>query len=271
MSKITSFDILRMKKEGKKISVLTAYDTNLATILDEAKIDIILIGDSMGTVVYGAPNTLEVTLNMVINHTKAVSRGAKNYSMIVADMPFMSFGLTVEETVNNAGLLVKEGGAEAVKLEGASAKRIKEIESIIDIGIPVQGHIGLIPQSTYRLGGYKVQGKEESFFTEEQLLVAAQKLEEAGCFSLILEAIPYDVAEKITNEISIPTIGIGAGPYCDGQVLVTYDMLGYALGHRPKFVKTYINLHDIISEAVKSYSKEVKDGSYPTLDYSYKR
>ena len=269
MPKLTAFDIQKMKKEGKKISMLTAYDFSLASIFDEAKIDMILIGDTMGQVVYGAPNTLEVTLEMIIRHSKAVARAAKNHSLSIADMPFLSFGLTVEETVANAGRLIKEGNAEAVKLEGSSSQRIKEIQSIVDIGIPVQGHIGLIPQSAYKLGGFKVQGKPESYFTEEELLQAAKKLEEAGCFSLILEAIPYKVAKKITETVNMPTIGIGAGPHCDGQVLVCYDMLGCTTGHKPKFVKQYADLHKVILEAVEKYSKEVKDGSYPTLDFSY--
>ena len=270
MPKLTAFDIQKMKKEGKKISMLTAYDVSLASIFDEAKIDMLLIGDTMGQVIYGAHSTHEVSLDMIIRHSVAVSSGAKTHSLIVADMPFLSFGLTVEETVANAGRLIKEGNAEAVKLEGSSDQRLEEIKSIVDIGIPVQGHIGLIPQSAYKLGGYKVQGKPESYFKEEELLEAAQKLENAGCFSLILEAIPYKVAKKITEEVSIPTIGIGAGPHCDGQVLVCYDMLGCTtMDRKPKFVKEYANLRKIIFEAVQKYSKEVKDGSYPTLEYSY--
>ncbi len=269
MPKLTAFDIQKMKQEGKKITMLTAYDYSLASIFDEAKIDILLIGDSMGQAIYGASTTLEVTLNMTIRHTQAVARGAVNYSLIIADMPFLSFGLTVDETVANAGRLIKEGHAEAVKLEGSSDNRIKEIEAMVDIGIPVQGHIGLIPQSAYKLGGYKVQGKNESYFSEEQLLSDAKRLEDAGCFSIILEAIPLDVAKKITESISIPAIGIGAGPNCDGQVLVCYDMLGCTTGHKPKFVKQYIDLHQIILDAVNKYAKEVKDGSFPSLEYSY--
>jgi len=269
MPKLTAFDIQKMKQDNKKITMLTAYDYSLASIFDEAKIDILLIGDSMGQAIYGAPTTLEVTLDMAIRHTQAVARGAINYSMIIADMPFLSFGLTVDETVANAGRLIKEGHAEAVKLEGSSDVRIKEIEAIVDIGIPVQGHIGLIPQSAYKLGGYKVQGKSESYFSEKELLAAAKRLEAAGCFSIILEAIPLNLAKKVTESISIPTIGIGAGPYCDGQVLVCYDMLGCTTGHKPKFVKQYVDLHEIILKAVNEYAKEVKEGSYPSLEQSY--
>ncbi|NHJ85287.1 MAG: 3-methyl-2-oxobutanoate hydroxymethyltransferase [Asgard group archaeon] len=271
MAKLTSFDILKKKKTGNRITMLTAYDYCMAKIFDEAKIDILLVGDSMGQVVYGADTTLEVTLDMTIQHCQAVSRGAKEYSMVMADMPFLSFGLTVDETVANAGKLVKQGHAEAVKLEGASETRISEIKAIVDIGIPVQGHIGLIPQSAYKLGGYKVQGKPQSFYSEDELLRQAKRLEEAGCFSIILESIPHDIAEKITNMLKIPTIGIGAGVNCDGQVLVCYDMLGCTIGHKAKFVKTYANIYDIILDAAKKYAKDVEEKSYPSLEYSYER
>lgn len=271
MAKVTAFDIQQMKKDGKKITMLTAYDFCMASIFDEAKIDILLVGDSMGQVIYGAPTTLEVTLDMVIRHCQAVARGAKKYSLIIADMPFLSFGLTFKETVANAGRLLKEGNAEAVKLEGVSEMRLIEIKAMIDIGIPVQGHIGLLPQSAYKLGGYKVQGKEKSFFTEEELLKQALNLEDAGCFSIILEAIPYDVAKKITDSIKIPTIGIGAGSDCDGQVLVCYDMLGCIKGHKPKFVKKYADLRQIILNAAIGYAKEVEENIFPSLEYSYER
>ncbi|MBN1328004.1 MAG: 3-methyl-2-oxobutanoate hydroxymethyltransferase [Candidatus Heimdallarchaeota archaeon] len=271
MPKLTAFDIQKMKKAGKKISMLTAYDSSMASIFDEAQIDIILIGDSIGQVIYGAQNTLEVTLEMTLRHTQAVARGATNYSLIIADMPFLSFGLTIDETVANAGKLVSEGHAEAVKLEGASETRLAEIKAITDIGIPVQGHIGLLPQSANKLGGYKVQGRLESFYTEEELLESARKLEKAGCFSIILEAIPHEVAKKITEAINIPTIGIGAGPDCNGQVLVSYDMLGFKTIRKPKFVKFYADLHQIILEAAKKYSQEVKEGIFPTLEYSYEK
>ncbi len=269
MPKLTAFDIQKMKKKGKKITMLTAYDFSLATIFDEAKIDILLVGDTMGQTVYGAETTLEVTLDMSIRHCQAVTRGAKNYSLVIGDMPFLSYGLTIDETIANAGKLIKQGHAEAVKLEGASETRIKEIKAMVDIGIPVQGHIGLIPQSAYKLGGYKVQGKPESYFTEEELLQSAKQLEDAGCFSIILEAIPHDVSKKITQAIKIPTIGIGAGPHCDGQVLVCYDMLGCTIGRKPKFVKTYANLREEIIKATKKYAEEVEDGTFPSLEYSY--
>jgi len=271
MPKLTAFDIQKLKNKGKKITMLTAYDYTLATIFDEANIDILLVGDTMGQAIYGADTTLEVTLEMSIRHCQAVSRGAKNYSLVIGDMPFLSYGITIDETVANAGKLIKHGKAEAIKLEGASETRIREIKALVDIGIPVQGHIGLIPQSAHKLGGYKVQGKSESYFKEDELIQSAKNLEDAGCFSIILEAIPHDVAKKITEEVKIPTIGIGAGPNCDGQVLVCYDMLGCTIGRKPKFVKTYANLREEIIKAVKKYADEVEDGSFPSLDYSYER
>ena len=271
MPKLTAYDIQKMKQDNKKITMLTAYDYNFASIFDEAKIDMLLIGDSVGQIIYGGENTLEVTLDMSIRHCKAVASGATEYSLIVADMPFLSFGLTIDETVANAGRLVKEGKAEAVKLEGASDTRLKEITAMVDIGIPVQGHIGLIPQSYHKIGGYKVQGKNESFYKDTELIQAAQKLEKAGCFSIILEAIPEDVSKIITEKVNIPTIGIGAGPHCDGQVLVCYDMLGITKGHKPKFVKKYSDLKEQILEAAEKYASEVREGSYPTKEYSYQR
>ncbi|NHJ40191.1 MAG: 3-methyl-2-oxobutanoate hydroxymethyltransferase [Asgard group archaeon] len=269
MAKITAFDIQRRKNSDKKISMLTAYDYNLASIFDEAEIDILLVGDTMGQTIYGSDTTLEVTLDMSIRHCQAVARGSRNHSMVIGDMPFLSYGLTIEETVANAGKLMKQGQAEAVKLEGASETRLKEIQAIVDIGIPVQGHIGLIPQSAYKLGGYKVQGKVSSYYSEEELLKFAKNLEKVGCFSIILEAIPRNVAKKITEEISIPTIGIGAGPFCDGQVLVCYDMLGVTSGHKPKFVKRYANFREEILKTVKQYAKEIEEGVFPSEEYSY--
>jgi 3-methyl-2-oxobutanoate hydroxymethyltransferase len=269
LAKITAFDIQKRKNSEKKITMLTAYDYNLASIFDEAMIDILLVGDTMGQTIYGSETTLEVTLDISIRHCQAVARGAKKFSLVIGDMPFLSYGLTIDETVANAGKLIKQGQAEAVKLEGASKTRLNEIEAIVDIGIPVQGHIGLIPQSAYKLGGYKVQGKVSSYYSEKELLEFAKKLEEVGCFSIILEAIPKNVAKKITEEVNIPTIGIGAGPFCDGQVLVCYDMLGITTGHKPKFVKRYTDLRKEILKTAKEYAEEVQKGSFPTEEYSY--
>jgi len=268
MTRQTALDIRNMKGK-EKITMLTAYDYGLAKIMDEAKIDMILVGDSMGMVVYGQKNTLSVTLEMEIMHCKAVSAGVKTHSLVIGDMPFLSCGQSIEKTVKNAGRIVKEGKAHAVKLEGASDTRIQEIEAIIDIGIPVQGHIGLLPQSSEKIGGYKVQGKKNSFWSEKEIIESAQKLEEAGCFSIVLEAIPYKAAAKVTESINIPTIGIGAGKHCDGQVLVCYDMLDYIPGRKPKFVKTFSSLHEIITDAVQEYSEEIKRGLFPTKEYSY--
>lgn len=269
MPKLTAFDIQKMKGSENKISMLTAYDFGLASIFDEAKIDMLLVGDTMGMVFYGKPNTLEVTLDMTIMHCRAVAEGAKNHSLVVGDLPFLTFGVSIDKTVENAGLVMKKGKAEAVKLEGASDNRIEEIEAIIDAGIPVQGHIGLLPQSAFKTGGYKVQGKKGSFWDENDLIDSAKKLEKAGCFSLVLEAIPQTLSKKITEQLKIPTIGIGAGIHCDGQVLVSYDMLGYLRGHKPKFVKQYASLHGIILQAAKEYHKEVQKGTFPTIEYSY--
>lgn len=269
MTKLTAFDIQKMKGKGHKITMLTAYDYGMASIFDQAGIDMILVGDTMGQVFYGKSTTLEVTLDMTIRHCEAVAQGATTHSLIIGDMPFMTFGVSVEKTVENAGRIVKEGKAEAVKLEGASDTRIEEIKAIIDAGIPVQGHIGLLPQSTFKLGGYKVQGKTESFWNEEQIISYAKNLEKAGVFSIILEVIPYELAKKITKSVEIPIIGIGAGSACDGQVLVCYDMLGYLPGHKPKFVKEYSNLREIILNAAISYKNDVIAGKYPDKEHSY--
>ncbi|MEA2070227.1 MAG: 3-methyl-2-oxobutanoate hydroxymethyltransferase [Asgard group archaeon] len=269
MQKRKVSDIQQLKKQGKKITALTAYDYGLAKILDNALIDIILVGDSMGNVFYGKQTTLEVSMDMVIHHTQAVATGAKNYSMVIADMPFGSFGISKDQTVANAVKLMKIGHAEAVKLEGASKQRLTEIKAIIDVGIPVLGHIGLLPQSLHKIGGYRVQGKETSFYDETELIKEAEALQKAGCFAIILEAMKAETAKKITKKIDIPTIGIGAGNACDGQILVSYDMLGYLSGHKPKFVKQYAHLQETIKSAIEKYIKEVKDGSFPSKEYSY--
>ena len=267
MTKITAIDIVNMKKKGEIITMLTAYDYVLSSILDEAKTDILLVGDTMGMVVYGHSTTLPITLEQSIKHTQAVPRGAKTHSLVVGDMPFGTFQVSKEESTKNAIKLVKIGQAEAIKLEGGS-ERIDSIKSIIDAGIPVMGHLGLTPQSFHKFGGFKVQGRTEeeaSYLVEE-----AKALEETGIFSLVLEAIPWEVAKQITESISIPTIGIGAGPHCDGQVLVTYDMLGY-FDFKAKFVKRYVNLKEQILNAVGKYNQEVRTGVFPDLSYSYEK
>ncbi|MFX0173374.1 MAG: 3-methyl-2-oxobutanoate hydroxymethyltransferase [Candidatus Hodarchaeota archaeon] len=264
MRKKTILDIMDMKKKGEKITMLTAYDYVMASILDEAGTDLLLVGDTMGMVVHGNPTTLAVTLKDSIRHTQAVARGAKQ-AMVIGDLPFGTFQVSVEEAVRNAIKLVKIGNAEAIKLEGGS-ERCEAVKRILDAGMPVMGHLGLTPQSIHKFGGFKVQGKTEE--SAELLLEQAMHLEEAGIFSLVLEAIPWKVAKKITETLSIPTIGIGAGPYCDGQVLVTYDLLGY-FDFGAKFVKRYLNLKEQILEAIKEYNKEVREGTFPDLSYSY--
>ncbi len=264
MKKKTILDILDMKNTGDKITMLTAYDFVMASILDEAGTDLLLVGDTMGMVVHGNPTTLTVTLEDSIRHTQAVARGVKQ-AMVIGDLPFGTFQVSAEEAVRNAIKLVKIGNAEAIKLEGGS-ERCAAVQGILDAGIPVMGHLGLTPQSIHKFGGFKVQGRTEE--TAKVLIEESKKLEKAGIFSLVLEAIPWKVAKKITESISIPTIGIGAGPYCDGQVLVTYDMLGY-FDFKAKFVKRYLNLKEQILKAVKEYNQEVREGKFPDISYSY--
>ncbi len=264
MKKITAPEIVEMKKRGEKITMLTAYDFVMASILDEAGTDLLLVGDTMGMVVHGHPTTLKVTLDDSIRHTQAVARGVKR-ALVIGDMPFGTFQVSAEEAIRNAVRLIQEGDAQAVKLEGGS-ERIPAITGILDAGIPVMGHLGLTPQSYHQFGGFKVQARTEE--TAQFLINEAEELESAGIFSLVLEGIPWKVAKRITETIDIPTIGIGAGPFCDGQVLVTYDMLGY-FDFKAKFVKRYLNLKDQIYEAVKEYNKEVREGVFPDLSYSY--
>lgn len=264
MKKITVLDIGKMKEEGEKIPVLTAYDYSMAKILDEAGVPIILIGDSAGMVFAGYKNTLSVTMDEIRYHTRAVANGAKN-AMIVADMPFLSYQTSVEDAKRNAGLLVQEG-AEAVKLEGGVVVA-DTISAIIDMGVPVMGHIGLTPQAIHRMGGYKVQGKEKR--QRKRLFDDARAVEKAGAFSIVLEGMPSDLAREITEAISIPTIGIGAGPHCDGQVLVIHDVLGLYDNIKPRFIKRYANLKEIISSAVNVYVEDVKKGRFPAKEHSF--
>ncbi|MFC1786924.1 3-methyl-2-oxobutanoate hydroxymethyltransferase [Halobacteriota archaeon] len=254
--------LTKMKKSGKKITMLTAYDCLLAQILDEAGIDVLLVGDSMGNVILGYENTIPVTMGDIIHHTKAVSRGVKN-ALVVSDMPFMSY-FSSEEALKNSGRLIR-AGAGAVKLEGGLAFEDK-IRTLTEAGIPVMGHIGLMPQHIHQMGGYKVQGKtpEEAKRIKED----AKAVERAGAFSIILEGIPLDLAKDITEELKVPTIGCGAGPHCDGQVLVTHDLLGF-YDFVPRFVKRYANLRKIILEASIKYKGEVREGIFPTDHYSY--
>jgi len=245
--------------------MLTAYDTPCAQILDAAGVDILLVGDSVGSVVAGYPNTLPVTIEEMIYHTRAVARGTKK-ALVVIDMPFMSYQISIEDAKRNAGRMIKESGAEAVKLEGGAT--IKEaIKAIVEIDIPVMGHVGLTPQSIHQMGGYKVQGKIEG--QRRKIVEDAMAVEEAGAFSLVLECIPDELAQEITERLEIPTIGIGAGVHCDGQVLVIHDLLGLLGEFRPKFVKRYVDLRTIISQAVGDYIKEVREKTFPTDEHTF--
>jgi 3-methyl-2-oxobutanoate hydroxymethyltransferase len=254
-----------MKEAGEKIAMLTAYDWPTAILVDRVGIEIILVGDSVGNTVLGYKDTLSVTMEEMIHHTKAVARGVKR-AFLVGDMPFMSFNVSKEQAIENAGRLIKEGGAEAVKIEGGE-EVAQTVEAVVRSGIAVMGHIGLTPQRAALLGGMRVQGRDEE--KARKLLEDAKVLEEAGAFSLILECIPWQLAELITNSVNIPTIGIGAGPYCDGQVLVIHDVLGLSFGFRPKFAKKYADLPKIIEESVKAFKNEVKEGHFPTLQHSF--
>lgn len=266
MPRITIQDLFRKKVEHEKITMLTAYDYPFAKIVDEAGIDVILVGDSVGMVVQGLENTLAVTMDEMVYHTKIVSRAVEN-AMVIGDMPFMSYQASVEDAVRNAGRFLKEGGASAVKIEGA-AEVAGHIRAMTKSDIPVMAHIGLTPQSIHRMGGYKVQGRTEK--AAKRLLDEARIAENAGAFSIVLEAVPMGLAKSITGDVSIPTIGIGAGPYCDGQVLVLHDVIGLFERFLPKFAKRYVNMRDKVLKAVKTYKEEVEKGIFPSEDHSFK-
>ncbi len=254
------------KINNEKLSMVTAYDYSMAKLVDEGGIDGILVGDSLGMVTLGYENTLAVTIDDMIHHTKAVSRGANN-ALVVADMPFLSYHISIEESIKNAGRLIKEGNAHAVKLEGGRDV-IDKVEGIVKAQIPVMGHIGLTPQSINMFGGFKVQGK--TIEQIQNLIDDAKSLEEAGVFAIVLECIPEKISKIITESVSIPTIGIGAGKYCDGQILVINDMLGMYSDFTPKFVKQYKNLKEDINEAINNYIKDIKTGAFPEEKHSFK-
>jgi 3-methyl-2-oxobutanoate hydroxymethyltransferase len=266
MPKTTILDLYKKKAEGKKITVLTAYDFSFAQIVDQAGIDIILVGDSLGMVVQGLSSTIPVTLEEMLYHTRMVSRAASS-SLVVGDMPFLSYQTGREEAVRNAGRFLKEAGAEAVKLEGGT-QMADAIREIVKAGIPVMAHIGLTPQYVHALGGFKVQGKDEA--AREKILADARAVQDAGAFSVVLEAVPASLAKEIHEVLHIPTIGIGAGPDCDGQVLVIHDLLGLFDRFTPKFVKKYANLKDQALKAVKDYKQEVESGAFPNREHSFK-
>jgi len=265
LKKVTIHTLRKMKQAGERITMLTAYDASFARLLDQAQIDVLLVGDSLGMVVQGHDTTLPVTMDQMVYHCAAVARGTGR-AHLVGDMPFGSYQASADEAVRNAMRLVAEGGMEAVKLEGG-AEYCEVIERIVRAGIPVMGHIGLTPQSVHKMGGYVVQGRGED--KAARLIADARALEEAGCYSLILEAIPADLGAEITRAVGIPTIGIGAGVECDGQVLVIYDLLGMNPEFSPKFVKKYANLAQVIGEAAARYREEVRGGAFPSAEYTF--
>jgi 3-methyl-2-oxobutanoate hydroxymethyltransferase len=250
---------IRAMKGAKRIGMITAYDYPSAKVADAAGSDIILVGDSLGMVVLGYPDTLSVTVDDMVHHTRAAVRGATQ-ALVVGDMPYLSYHVSVEESVRNAGRFI-QAGAQAVKVEGGRPSRIRVIEAILDAEIPVMGHIGLTPQSVNTLGGFKLQGK--NLEDAGRLVEEAQALDQAGCFSIVLECIPSELAAMITERVSVPTIGIGAGPACDGQVLVFHDLLGLYDGHTAKFVRRYANIADEMRAAIQHYLADVRDGSFP--------
>ena len=257
--------IAKRKSLGKKITALTAYDYSFAKLLDSTPIDILLVGDSLGMVSQGHINTLSVTLEDIVYHTRCVNQGVQR-ALVVADMPFMSYQVSVEQAVTNAGVLIQQGGAAAVKLEGGG-RIINQVNAILKAGIPVMGHIGLTPQSVHQFGGYKVQGK--NFLDSKQIKQDAKDLQKAGVFSLVLEGIPEELAKEITDDLKIPTIGIGAGSKCDGQILVIHDLLGFNPDFAPKFVKRYAHLSDVIQNAVIDFISEVQSEKFPSSEHTY--
>jgi 3-methyl-2-oxobutanoate hydroxymethyltransferase len=260
-TKVTTSTLAKMKKEGVKITAMTAYDSPFASLFDESGIDMILVGDSLGMVIQGGNSTLHVTMDDMIYHTRIVA-GACQRAMVIGDMPFMSYQVSVDEAVKNAGRFLKETAASAVKLEGG-ATVCDRIKAISQSGIPVQAHIGLTPQSVHQMGGFKVQRDED------RLMNDAKSVQDAGAFSVVLEGIPSDIAKAITQELDIPTIGIGAGVECDGQILVMHDMLGINQGHIPKFVKKYANLGVEARKGIKSFISEVQSGQFPASEHCY--
>ncbi len=259
LRKIRSPDLALMKERGERIVMLTAYDATMARIFDLAGIDLLLVGDSLGNVILGLDTTIPVTLDAMIHHTRAVTRGAIR-ALVVADMPFLTYQVTAEEAMRNAARLVQEGGAAAVKLEGGRAI-VNTVRRLTDAGLPVMGHVGLTPQYVHQLGGMRQQARNDE--AAEQLVLDALALEDAGAFAVVLEAIPDAVAETVTSRLKIPTIGIGAGPHCDGQVLVSYDVLGLFDSFVPPFVKQYAKLGESILSAAKDYADDVRQGVFP--------
>lgn len=264
-AKITTQTVVEMKHRGEKIAMLTAYDYTMAQIIDQAGIEIILVGDSASNVMAGHETTVPITLDHMIYHTSCVVRGVDR-ALVIADLPFMSYQVTPKDALISAGRMMKEAGAHAVKLEGGSAV-LDTVKKIVDAGIPVMGHLGLTPQSIYKFGTYKVRAQEEE--EADTLVEEAKLLEQAGCFAIVLEKIPAKLAKKVTEELTIPTIGIGAGADCDGQVLVIHDMLGMNKGFNPRFLRRYADVHGVMTGAVQQYIQDVKNKEFPNKDEQY--
>lgn len=265
MKRVTVQTLRSYKKKGRKITMLTAYDFPFARIADEAEIDIVLVGDSLGMVVQGKESTIHVTLEDVIYHTKIVVSAVRR-AMVVADMPFLSYQISVEKALENCGRILKETGAQAVKLEGGE-EVLEIVETLTRWGIPVMGHIGLTPQKIHGYGGYRIQGRTDD--QRKRILSEAQSLEQKGVFSIVLEGVPFELAKEITDTVEVPTIGIGAGPFTDGQVLVLHDILGLYGEFKPRFVKRYAELGKLALEAISKFRNEVIEGKFPTLDHAY--
>jgi 3-methyl-2-oxobutanoate hydroxymethyltransferase len=264
---LTVTDLLRKKAQGERIVVLTCYDALFARLLDECDVDLLLVGDSLNQVLAGAETTLSATLDQMIYHTKIVKRGARR-AMVICDMPFLSYQASAEDAIRNCGRVLAETGCHAVKLEGGQPMAAT-VRALVDVGIPVMGHIGLTPQSVHALGGYRVQGRDDK--TAERLKQDARALQDAGAFAVVLELVPAALATTITQSLTIPTIGIGAGPGCDGQVLVLHDMLGLNEGFQAKFVKRYAQLADTVRDAVRRYGDDVRAGRYPGSEHSFEK
>jgi 3-methyl-2-oxobutanoate hydroxymethyltransferase len=267
-SKVTLPGLLDKKRRGEKIVMLTAYDFPLARLLDQAGVDIVLVGDSLGMVALGYSTTVPVTMEEMVHHAKAVRRGVSR-ALVVGDMPFMSFNVSRSETIRNAGRFLQEAGCDAVKVEGGqgSVESLEAVEAIVGAGIPVMGHLGLTPQTAGRLGGFKLQGKDPH--SAQAILQAALRLERVGCFAIVLECVPFQLAGEITQRLSIPTIGIGAGPLCDGQVLVTHDLLHLSGGFHPRFARAFARVDEIVLKAVGEFMQAVAEGRFPTEKESY--
>ena len=264
--RITTRELLEMKRRGDKIVALTAYDFLFARLVDECGADVVLVGDSLGQVVLGYDSTLPVTLDEMIHHARAVRRGVK-HGLLVVDMPFLTFQVSVEETLRNCGRVLKETGAEAVKIEGGDEETARHVRALVRAGIAVMGHVGLTPQSVHALGGYRVQGRDEE--NAQRIKAEAQRLEDAGCFAIVLELLPASLAGDISRSLTIPTIGIGAGPDADGQVLVLYDMLGLNDRFRPRFLRRFANLAEHTRTGLSDYVRAVRERAYPDADHSF--